>query len=515
MQTVTIFIVTLISEFTMRYIVFYLLGLLFFVTAQGVAQNTDVPNISPNVIIKGNAPSYAGETFVLQSYSDAITHTETNLSEFTVDENGNFSASFFTESPVQLFVNLHVFKGVMYATPNETYEVVLPDKVEKTEEDKLNPYFKPIVFSIGTKDTTRITLNQQINRFDRYYDVFLSENYYHITMQPDRRMINNQIEYMDSIFADYSHPYFVDYTYYRYAMLRFLSYERDRNYVIKKYFSNRPVLYNNLAYTELFSSAFDGYFEYLGRRQVLKVSQLISENTDLQTIYEHLENVETLQNDTLKEYVFLHQLKQGVYNETYQKAQIIRLLDEINEVSAIEKHRQIAALLKARLTQLSAGAEVPDFQFRDKNGDRVMLSDFRGSYIYLSFSNTKSYTALKHLELLKNYSEKFAQYFKVVTISTDDNFEEMLQLAREKGYQWPVLSAANTQEVLDTYSIKVLPTYFLISPEGKIVLAPAPSPEENFDQRFGEIWRDRQNQQRRNEYQNQNNSGNSTIDRNK
>jgi len=46
-------------------------------------------------------------------------------------------------------------------------------------------------------------------------------------------------------------------------------------------------------------------------------------------------------------------------------------------------------------------------------------------------------------------------------------------------------------EVLKEYDIRAFPTYFLIGPDGKLILSPAPSPAEDFEQRLFEIMKAR------------------------
>ena len=55
------------------------------------------------------------------------------------------------------------------------------------------------------------------------------------------------------------------------------------------------------------------------------------------------------------------------------------------------------------------------------------------------------------------------------------------------------------QKIIFDYNISALPTYFLINPEGNMVLSPAPSPNDNFHQVFVEVFQSYRNQKIRKE----------------
>jgi hypothetical protein len=46
-------------------------------------------------------------------------------------------------------------------------------------------------------------------------------------------------------------------------------------------------------------------------------------------------------------------------------------------------------------------------------------------------------------------------------------------------------------DVLKEYDIRAFPTYFLIGPDGKLILSPAPSPSEDFESELFEVMKAR------------------------
>src|SRR3989304_3758270 len=107
------------------------------------------------VIIKGNAPSYAGDRIFLYGINDWITKTDEDLGYFDVDKDGNFSTDILTDNSKLIYFSLFAYKGFLYVEPYTEYEILLPPKEEKEIKDKLNPYFIEPQLHIGILNTRK------------------------------------------------------------------------------------------------------------------------------------------------------------------------------------------------------------------------------------------------------------------------------------------------------------------------------------------------------------------------
>jgi len=88
------------------------------------------------------------------------------------------------------------------------------------------------------------------------------------------------------------------------------------------------------------------------------------------------------------------------------------------------------------------------------------------------------------LGLLKTIYAKYIDVLEIVSIFTDANPNEMVDLVKKNNYNWVFAHYKNDPDVLKKYKVKVQPSYFLISPEGKILWSPAYSPQEDFENKF-------------------------------
>jgi len=63
----------------------------------------------------------------------------------------------------------------------------------------------------------------------------------------------------------------------------------------------------------------------------------------------------------------------------------------------------------------------------------------------------------------------------------DETFKNMRDFRNISGYRWDFLHFGNQYEVMSDYDVRIFPTAFLIDPEGKMVLSPAPVPMPVFN----------------------------------
>jgi hypothetical protein len=62
---------------------------------------------------------------------------------------------------------------------------------------------------------------------------------------------------------------------------------------------------------------------------------------------------------------------------------------------------------------------------------------------------------------------------------------------------WDFLFFGMNANILKNYNVLAVPIYYLINPDGKLVLSPSPAPGENFHDNFIDQFRKYQRQQQR------------------
>lgn len=445
---------------------------------------------SQQATIAGNSKAYVNDEIVFYRYSDLITMSEEEMGRCKVDDKGNFSCQFKINETTFLFSHLGIYRVYLFVEPGKTYNLALPEKEDKTEAQRLNPYFRETDLFVGITNIAKNDINFLINSFDlsfnEKFDVIINDSY----KGKSNINIDSMINTIESRYADQKQPYFDTYRYYRYGLLKQITYIQKAKSTSEHYFLNKPVQYNNTAFMELFNLVYDKYFIFFSRTETGNaVFKNITQEKSLYNLKKTLATDNVLANDTLKELVILKGLHDGFFDDKFSRSALLTILDSLYFTSKIPEHLVIAQNIRTKVTHLLAGFVPAPFELYDSKGNLIKLDDFKGKYIYLNFCTSTSYTCLQEFTLLQKLYEKHKQMLEIVTICVDKDKQDMSNLLKNAGYDWTFLHYGNKPEIVKDFDIRAYPTYFLIAPDRKLLLSPAPSPRENFEIQFFKILR--------------------------
>ena len=121
--------------------------------------------------------------------------------------------------------------------------------------------------------------------------------------------------------------------------------------------------------------------------------------------------------------------------------------------------------------RLKEGDPMMDFIASTIDDQQTSTKDLRGKFILLDFAGTNcGWCWVEYPEMSKtlvNYKN-----LQTFTFNLDFRHSQWQKIATQRNIElpWPVLwKAENKQEIIDRYGINVLPTYYLISPDGTIL----------------------------------------------
>ncbi len=435
---------------------------------------------SQNVILKGNVPEYAGEKFIFSTYSDYITFTEEELCATVVDKNGDFTCSFTTEKTNYVHIKLGVYEAFVFAEPNKEYELLFPERKEKSIADKLNPYFEHVLYHLGIENSSDTELNYQLAFFDEIYTNMISENAYSMYKKSGNIDTEKIITGIDSIFSQVQNSFFNEFKNYKYASFLNLASSLRMKEISKEYFLNNEILYDNPAYMDLFNQVYENYFHYFGRTEEGKqIYYDIGRLKSIKSLKKTLGQDSVLTNEALREFVILKCLHDEFYKDRFSRSAMLTVLDSLADQTIIPEHKEIAQNIKTKVTKLMIGFYPPEFELYDKDSNLISLDSFKGKYVYLGFCTSISYACIKEFKMLENLYKKHKDHFEIVIICLDETIEQMRYFVENEGYPFTFLHYGNQSEVFKDYDIRAFPTYYFIAPDGKLSISPAPSPDQN------------------------------------
>lgn len=181
----------------------------------------------------------------------------------------------------------------------------------------------------------------------------------------------------------------------------------------------------------------------------------------------------TIKNFLLTEIVFRHIWENnGLNGADYLLAVFHRECTDKNKIAYMDE-------VIRHWENIMPGHDAPDFTVTDRNGKPVTLSDFRGSYLYITVWATWCVPCkgeLPYLDLL--HTDYYGKNIKFLTIAIDEeekrrNWKDFLSQNPHAGLQ---AFAEADNEFNKDYMIISVPRFILIDPAGKIVNSNAPRP---------------------------------------
>lgn len=123
------------------------------------------------------------------------------------------------------------------------------------------------------------------------------------------------------------------------------------------------------------------------------------------------------------------------------------------------------------------GAEAPDCEWTDAEGNVSRFSDLRGKVVYLDVWATWCGPCCEEIPYMEKLAARFRNdpRIEIVSISVDSHRKDWLEKLREDKPEWKQFLY---KDFCDLYGIAGIPRFILIDAAGKIITANAPRPSD-------------------------------------
>lgn len=438
----------------------------------------------------GHAPDYKNMVLVFEHYQNYLTYEEEELFSIKVDSTGHFSFSFPLEKTTYAYADLGNFRGFLYLQPGENYQLKLPPFHPVPQAQKLNPFFEPEPISLGIMNRDSTDLNAQIRDFDDDFYYQLDTKAIRIMASKNKKAVETIIDSLEVRYPNNGDPFFESHKLFRYARLRMLSSRNLEKDIIQNYFSKNPVQFNLPAYWDTFKDVFRGF-----ARKTLEKD--ITPPLSFPKIVRSIREDSVYQRVDLAELLSLWTIYQSYHEQLLSPDRALQLMVQAADSASTENIKTTARNVVRKIGALKPGSPAPDFSLMNFEMETKRLKDFQGKFVYLNFMHTENYTCRRELRLMPRFYEAFGRDLEIVTVLIDENYDNAASFVDESDYQWTFLHFGMNANILNKYNIRAVPQYFLINPEGKLVLSPAPAPGENFHDNFVKQYRAYEREQQR------------------
>lgn len=437
------------------------------------------------VNIKGIAKTYEYNDIYAYSYSDYISNKLKELTFSTIDSVGNFELQFLTKEITFITLKINKYTTSLYVEPGKTYEVIIspPDTSYYN-----NPNIEQdVAIQINLKSKTEI--NALTIDYEKRFDDFLSKDYPDFVSRRPENKIDSFKLAINNFYSTVNNIFFKQYITYSIAALEEKTKKSEKK-LYENYLNNKPILYNHPEYMNFFNAFYKQKLQTFSKtKDGVPLNFNINNKGSYVATMETLERDPFLKNDTIRELVLIKGLYECYYDGSFEKQSIKAILTQVIEKSKIEEHKIIAQNCLNSFSKLQKGSNAPYFELPDKNGITHSIDELRNKqYIYLMFFESSSVQSLQQLKVIPSLKKQYGERIQFVSITNDKTNAELKNFCtKNPKYDWLFLYDDTNGKLKKEYEIITLPTYFLISPDGKFVQVPADSPEGNIEQIFYDL----------------------------
>lgn len=452
---------------------------------------------SQNTIIHGTSKEYAGEIIPVRMVINPITGKSISLDTIVVHESGYFSAEIEIEELNWIEMDLGIYKCVLMVGPGYLYQVTLPTRREKTEQEIRSPFFEPIVHhlrvsaEVSDQDANAPDLNTEIFKFDTLIFRINAEQLVARSRQKPYP-IDTLLLSIEESYKNTPSLYFSKYRKYRYGLIQINSGNKSLKDIYNNYLSVDYPEFQNPAYLDLFDKMYEKFFYFFSRtKEGENLNRVVNLEHNHKALRKELRKHNSIPNDTIADLVILKEVSGSYYKDFFYKEALLMILDSIIADPSIPAYSEYAKDIKADISNLMIGTNPPEISLLDQTEKRISLVDFGEKYILLVFCTPDNYSCMKEYPFLNALHKKHGEYLEIVTVMITESISNMQEFMENNRYEWTSLFYENSEELLQSYNIRVYPTCYLIGPDGKLIQSPATLPTEGLEQQLFRIMRAR------------------------
>ena len=470
----------------MNRILFLLLGILMFSMVEG--QNNPVT-------IKGNAPDYAGYNIELYQLIDPFSEEKNIVSSFEINADGSFQSEFIIEETIYCQADFDAWQAEIYLEPGKSYTIAFPPLNKVSDLQKRNPFFHAEPISFGLKDTPETDLNRMIQAFERSYTEQENSFFNKIYLAKSQSAVDSLKSIMAQKFPASNNRYFEDYKFYRLGSVEYALHQGRNEKFVETYFVNKAPNLQLQPYKQLFEQLFSNYFSVIGNSIGGETFKRMVGQANLSGIETYFISTKNWSPEVSHQ-VILSSINDAFYQGQFGENSLLRLLDKISQSGWNKSEKQIAKALKEKLTYLLPNSVAPQLSYTSFDGEKHVLSELAGKYVYLHFTSVSNPICRQHLDYVKTNMQNISQNVSFIhLIPESEASKKELILQQDWLGEFYIVSESET----DKYKVKTYPSAYLISPEGKLILSPAQNPMDGFGSQFSNILKQRRIEELRNQ----------------
>ncbi len=442
-------------------------------------------------VIHGRVKGASEKWIRMYSYTNLITQKPVKITQDSVGKNELFRFEFNLQ-PNEIktvFFAVERFRSFdFYVEAGKTYELNFDSLDYNIQDEYYSPLtseFPNLIFLLSADSAE---LNQLILQLTMELINFSIKDFADVVGTRNISKMEGFKTRLDSIFAGKGNEFLKAMVEYSYAEMEFTARLKNNAYFVRKYFSDRPFLYDHPAFMYFFNVFFDKYIYATSRKISIRDLDLhIIRDRNYKALLDSLGKDTLLKNEVVRDMVLIKNLSQMYFSGFYPRDSVYLLMKDISLQSKFKRHRAIAASILSEMTLHQKEKAMPSLKVRELDGDPVCIDTMKGKYIYLMFFTTYCTACYPEFAVLEDLVKKYKNNIHFITVSMDVSFLKFYYFMQDYQYSWDFYNFSKNFEIEEQWGVQVYPHAFMINPEGNIINSNAPMPSEFLDNYLGEL----------------------------
>jgi len=439
-------------------------------------------------VIIGKAIDYSTKEITFYTIPDPVLRQKKELATTKVASDGTFTIALPIHQTIEIYADLEKYCGTMVVEPGKNYTITLPPFSLRNSAEAHSSYFKPAPYWFGIPGAAHDDINFAVRSFVTDFNLETFKNTYQVYQKQSKEVVNEIIERLEQKYSNNKNDYFQTLKNYYFAELEYAVNQRTPELIVQKYFATKPLRLHHPIYQRAFETIFTDFLRI--QSQDIQNRKLIN----MTNSGNYLELVSFFEkrgySKDFAELVVLKGLNDGYYTGSFSKQGVTKAIEQAQTVTITPELQPLVHQIKIKLTQLAVGGKAPAIKLSNQRKQTVTLDQFSGKYVYLSFFKSNSSDCKAELDSIVLLEKKFRQVLNVVSVALDDDFNNAVNLWKTKGYLWELLNGSNQKQLITSYNASVAPAFYLIAPDGTLLLSPASSPSYGFEPQFLKVLRE-------------------------
>ena len=454
--------------------------------------------VQATTIISSNNAEYAGKTLQFFSYSDPVIKDKIPVFTLTFDEKGKSSASLELNSNIFVFCDFGVYRGMLFAEPNQTIELKLPPLREKTFADQKNPYFELVSFWFATGNKNQ--LSNQISDFTIKLNQLSNKYFDRLYFRQSKEIYDSIVEQLDAEFSAINSETFKLHKELSLKLIEAEAFREKPEEYAEILNGIKPDYWLQPAFISLFENTFKSQLSFEAKSIKGEDIRNAVNKSDINFLMNFIKTQYKIEGDPAQ-LVLLKLLHDAWYSGDFSKPAIEKMVNSPTFAKSKNKLiEQTAINIYDRFTFLQPGNEAPVICLSDLSGKKVCTNKNKEKFKYLIFADVEMIVCREQLKYLSKIQERFQQYLDIYVILRNTDPVEIKKFFSEN--EIPGIKLLDSDnEFVEDYRIKSFPQCYLLDENHHMKFSSAKAPLDGFEQQFGtflqhELFERQRNQSR-------------------